>query len=272
MSRLSIVIPVYNEGANFAKLWKELTQSLRADFVAYVVYDFDEDNTLPVLGEIGSGGEVRLRAVKNQRGRGVVGAIMTGFDVVPDGPVLVIMADLSDDLEQVDRMLMLYDQGYDVVVGSRYMPGGRLIGGPFFKQLLSRLAGKSLFWLRGLPTHDATNAFKIYDRAMVRTFDVQSRGGFELNLELTVKAVLAGYQISEVPSSWRDRTEGQSRFRLLKWLPLYLHWYCYAFRRKARVLKSVRERRALEARSSSSQADGCPPAVHRENSGSRFGT
>ncbi|MBZ5570393.1 MAG: glycosyltransferase [Acidobacteriia bacterium] len=239
MSHLSIVIPVYNEGANFGKLWKELTHSLRADFVAYVVYDFDEDNTVPVVREIIGGGEVRLRAVKNQRGRGVVAAIMTGFDVVPDGPILVVMADLSDDLEQVDRMLALYSQGYHLVAGSRYMRGGRLIGGPFFKQLLSRLAGTSLFWLRGLPTHDATNAFKIYDRAMVRSFVVQSRGGFELNLELTVKAFLAGYRIAEVPSTWRDRTEGQSRFRLWKWLPLYLHWYFHAFRRKVPALSAV---------------------------------
>ncbi len=53
----------------------------------------------------------------------------------------MVMADLSDDLGQVDRMLSLYAQGYCVVVGSRYMKGGRLIGGPFFKQTLSRFGG-----------------------------------------------------------------------------------------------------------------------------------
>jgi dolichol-phosphate mannosyltransferase len=244
MSRLSLVIPVYNEGANFRSLWKEITASLHADFTACVVYDFDEDDTVPVVKEIIAGGETRLRAVKNRGGRGVVPAIMTGFDVVPDGPVLVVMADLSDDLAQVDRMLALYNQGYRVVVGSRYMRGGRLIGGPFFKQMLSRLAGTSLFWFRGLPTHDATNAFKIYDRDMVRSFTVESRGGFELNLELTVKAFLAGYSIAEVPATWRDRTSGQSRFRLWKWLPLYLRWYFYAFRRKSLAPKGSQQRPA----------------------------
>jgi len=230
---LSLVIPVYNEGANFRELWKEVSSLIKADFTACVVYDFDEDDTVPVVNEIVAAGETRLRAVKNQRGRGVVAAIMTGFDVVPDGPVLVVMADLSDDLAQVDRMLALYNQGYHVVVGSRYMRGGRLIGGPFVKQMLSRLTGLSLWFLRGLPTHDATNAFKIYDRAMVRSFTVESSGGFELNLELTVKAFLSGYRITEVPATWRDRTSGQSRFRFWKWLPLYLRWYLYAFRRKS---------------------------------------
>jgi dolichol-phosphate mannosyltransferase len=233
MNSLSIVVPVYNEGVNFHDLWKELSTSIRAEFIAYVVYDFDEDNTVPVVKEIIAAGESRLRIIKNQLGRGVVSAIMTGFDFVPDGPVLVVMADLSDDLAQVDRMLALYAQGYHVVVGSRYMKGGRLIGGPFLKQLLSRLAGTSLCLLRGLPTHDATNAFKIYDRAMVKSFKVESRGGFELNLELTVKAFLAGYRIAEVPSTWRDRTSGQSRFRLWEWLPHYIRWYFYAFRRKS---------------------------------------
>src|SRR5215469_2263188 len=240
MSRLSIIIPVYNEGANFRNLWKEMVTSLSADFTAYVVYDFDEDDTVPVVRAIVDEGESRLKAVKNQRGRGVVPAIRTGFDAVPDGPVLVVMADLSDDLAQVDRMLALYDQGYQLVVGSRYMKGGRLIGGPFFKQLLSRWAGTSLNWFRRLPTHDATNAFKIYDRAMVRSFAIESRGGFELNLELTVKAFLGGHRITEVPSTWRDRTSGESRFRLWKWLPLYLHWYFYAFRPRSTPVTQAR--------------------------------
>ncbi len=243
---LSILVPVYNEGANFCALWKELSTLVKADFTAHVIYDFDQDNTVPVVQEIVATGERRLRAVKNQRGRGVVSAIMTGFDVVPDGPVLVVMADLSDDLAQVERMLALYEQGYHIVVGSRYMKGGRLVGGPFFKQMLSRLAGTSLYFLRRLPTHDATNAFKIYDRAMVRSFTVESQGGFELNLELTVKAFLSGYRITEVPSTWHDRTSGQSRFRLWKWLPLYLRWYFYAFRRK--TLRNDRdESRVLQA-------------------------
>jgi len=61
------------------------------------------------------------------------------------------------------------------------------------KQGLSSLAGVSLFWLRGWPTHDATNAFKIYDQEMLKSFNIESTGGFELNLELTVKPFWAGY-------------------------------------------------------------------------------
>jgi dolichol-phosphate mannosyltransferase len=82
MNSLSIVIPVYNEGANFQGLWKELSGLIKAAFVAYVIYDFDQDDTVPVVNEIIAAGESRLRTAKNHRGRGVVSAIMTGFDIV----------------------------------------------------------------------------------------------------------------------------------------------------------------------------------------------
>jgi len=91
-----------------------------------------------------------------------------------------------------------------------------------------------LCWLRGMPTHDATNAFKIYDRAMLDAIHIESKGGFELSLEITVKAFLAGYTISETPSTWRDRTAGTSHFKLWKWLPHYLKWYFMAFQPKSR--------------------------------------
>ena len=134
---LTVVIPVYNEGANFPALWSEITASFDFPFNALVSYDFDEDDTLPVARQLLAEGETRLRLVKNGYGRGVVGAIRSGFDNAPPGPVLVVMADLSDDLRQVPAMLEHYRQGSHLVVGSRYMKGGRLIGGPWFKQLLN---------------------------------------------------------------------------------------------------------------------------------------
>lgn len=236
---LTIVIPVYNEGANFRALWAELSDGIKTPFTALVVYDFDADNTVPVAQEIIAAGETRIKLVKNAYGRGVTNAIKTGLEAVDSGPVLVTMADLSDELTTVDRMYQLYLQGYDLVCGSRYMPGGRLIGGPFLKQLMSRTSGLTLHWFRGLPTHDATNSFKLYDAQMVRALKVDSVAGFELGLELTVKAFLNGYRIAEIPSVWRDRTAGTSRFRVMHWLPHYLKWYFYAFRPKRRTPRNV---------------------------------
>ena len=231
-TELTLVIPVYNEGANFPALWNAVTSHIRSRFTAFVVYDFDEDNTVPVLRQIISAGETRLVPVKNNVGRGVIGAIRTGFNHVQSGPVLVIMADLSDDLAQVDQMVDYYRKGYQVVVASRYMPGGRLLDAPPLKGAMSRVAGLTLHWFRGIPTRDATNAFKLYDSKILKCMTIESKAGFELSLEITVKAFLAGYRIVELPTTWRGRTQGESRFKIWAWLPQYLKWYFHAFRPK----------------------------------------
>src|SRR6185437_14520707 len=128
MEPLTIIIPVYNEGVNFPALWENLRRQVRSEFVAFVVYDFPEDDTVPVVKQLLARGEVRLRLIQNNVRPGVVGAILTGFRQVQHGPVLVVMADLSDDLSRVDDMLALYHQGHKLVAGSRYMKGGGLEG------------------------------------------------------------------------------------------------------------------------------------------------
>jgi hypothetical protein len=114
------------------------------------------------------------------------------------------------------------------------MRGGHQIGGPRLKRLMSRTAGLTLHWFAGVPIHDPTNNFKLYSRRFLDSVTIESTAGFELALELSVKATLAGRRLAEVPTTWRDRTAGQSSFRLRKWLPHYLHWYRVAFAARLR--------------------------------------
>jgi dolichol-phosphate mannosyltransferase len=223
------VIPVYNEGENFPQLRSAL-DSIRCPFEALVVYDFDADNTVPAVRAAIQEGDARFRLVKNSVKPGVLGALESGFQSITEGPILVVMGDLSDDLTKVDDMVALYDRGAHLVAASRYMSGGKVIGGPLLKRNLSKWAGLTLHWLRGLPTCDATNSFKLYGAKMLNALKLKSSGGFEISLEITVKAFLAGYKIAEVPTTWRDRTHGLPRFRLWHWLPRYLRWYFHAFR------------------------------------------
>jgi len=129
------------------------------------------------------------------------------------------MADLSDDLSKVDEMFEKINKGFDIVCGSRYMKGGEQKGGPWFKKLLSRTAGVSLHFFTGLPTHDVTNSFKMYTKKVLNGIKIESHGGFEIGMEIVIKAFQKGYNITEVPSSWRDRKKGKTRFRFWKWLP-----------------------------------------------------
>jgi hypothetical protein len=150
--------------------------------------------------------------------------------------VLISMADGSDEPAIIDAMVALARDGADVVAASRYMAGGHQVGGPRLKGLMSRTAGLTLHWFAGIPTHDPTNNFKLYSRRFLDAVTIESTAGFELALELTVKATLQGRRIAEVPTTWRDRAAGKSNFRLRQWLPHYLHWYRVAMiRRRGRA-------------------------------------
>ncbi len=231
---LTIVCPVYHEQDNIERLLDEVRATIRTPHTTLVVYDKDDDPTVPVVERL-LPRHPDVRLLRNDIGRGVLNAIRKGFQAVPeDGAALVVMADLSDDLAKVDRMYELIEAGYDLVCGSRYMRGGKQLGGPAFKGFLSRLAGVSLHALAGLPTRDATNAFRMYRASVLRAIPIESKGGFELSLEITVKACRKGFKVGEVPSIWRDRTAGESRFKLWSWLPSYLKWYLLAFRARER--------------------------------------
>ena len=155
-----------------------------------------------------------------------------GFNSIKSGPVLVVMADLSDDLTIVDKMYEEYLGGAQVVCGSRYMKGGKQIGGPLLKRVLSRIAGTSLYYIRRVPTHDATNNYRLYDKKLLDQIVIESTGGFEVAMEITAKAFIMGARIVEIPTVWRDREAGKSNFKLWKWLPSYLRWYFYALQPK----------------------------------------
>lgn len=222
---LNIVIPVYNEGGNIIKLFDQISKEIHTPVELIIVYDFDEDNTVLVVKQNVNKYKFAIRLEKNLYGKGALNAIKTGLFKSTHDVILVIMADLSDSLEIVDKMYCKIQEGYDVVCGSRYMKGGKQIGGPLLKKTFSRIAGVSLHYLIGIPTHDITNSFKMYTKKLIDSVRIESDGGFEISMELTVKAYLNGFKITEIPSYWYDRTDGQSNFKMWKWLPQYLKWY-----------------------------------------------
>jgi dolichol-phosphate mannosyltransferase len=230
---LSIVLPVFNEGEAIEPVIRALVRDIRTPHEILVVYDFDEDPTVPVIERLAAVFPA-VRGHRNELGRGVLNAMKAGIAASTGPYVLVTMADGSDEPRIVDSMVVLARDGADVVAASRYMPGGRQIGGPRLKGLLSRVAGLTLHHVGGVGTHDSTNNFKLYAKRFLDDVTIESRAGFELALELTVKATLAGKRVAEVPTTWRDRTSGSSNFRLRQWLPHYLRWYLLAMRIRPR--------------------------------------
>ena len=228
---LTIVLPVFNEGENIAGVLGGLAREVRTSHEVLVVYDFAEDTTLPPVRALAM---PTVRLVRNEIGRGVLNAMRAGIAAARAPLVLISMADGSDDPAVIDAMVQRARDGADVVAASRYMRGGRQEGGPLLKTLLSRAAGLSLHHIAGLPVHDATSNFRLYRRSLLERIPIESRAGFELALELTVKAHLQGARLAEVPTVWRDRTAGTSKFQLRAWLPGYLRWYVRALAGRVR--------------------------------------
>jgi glycosyltransferase involved in cell wall biosynthesis len=227
---LTVVVPVYNEGENVVPTLRGVVESTRTrPLEVLVVYDFDADTTVPVVKRL-QAEHPELSLHRNDVGRGVVNALKSGLAAAAAPFVLVTMGDGSDDPGDIDAMYALAHGGADVVAGSRYVSGGHQVGGPLLKRTMSRVAGLSLHWLGGLPIHDATSNYRLYSKRLLQRVTIESTGGFELGLELTVKAYALGMRVAEVPTTWRDRTAGQSRFQLWRWLPRYLRWYWVGIR------------------------------------------
>jgi glycosyltransferase involved in cell wall biosynthesis len=224
MKTLAIVIPVYNEGQHILETIRQIIDKVHGDYKAYFIYDMEEDTSVPHIKSVN---DPRIVLMRNKYGRGVLNAIKTGLEETKEDNVIVFMADLSEDPKFINDMVAKASDGFDIVCGSRYMKGGAQIGAPRFKSFLSRMAGISLNLLTGIPTHDISDSFKLYSRKVLNNIKIESVGGFEIGMEIVVKAYLKGYSITEIPVVWRDRTEGRSNFKLMQWLPRYLHWYFY---------------------------------------------
>lgn len=224
----SIVIPAYNEGEAIVPILDALFATVMTPCEVLVVYDSPDDTTAPVAAKYARG-EPRLRPTLNTYGRGPACAIRFGMDASVAPVIVVTMADGSDDPADIDRLVELVNDGGGIAAASRYMRGGHQLGGPVLKGLMSRIAGVSLYWLAQVGTHDATSSYKAYSTEFLRLAGVESTSGFELAIELVAKARRMRMPVAEIPTTWRDRTAGESNFRVMAWLPKYLRWYFYAF-------------------------------------------
>lgn len=227
MTSLDIIVPVYNEGENIGDTLDAFKRYIQTPFRLLIVYDFDEDNTLPAVQRAGDMG-FEIQLVKNED-EGVHSAIMTGFGKVEAPAALVFPADEAYNAPIVDAMYAKFKEGNDVVVASRFMKGGEMRGGPFLKSILVRLASYMLKHLAGLPVRDATYGLRLLSKKILDTVEIESSLGWTYAIELLVKCDRLRWDIGEVPARWLRREKGKSRFNLKKWLPRYTRWFLYAF-------------------------------------------
>ncbi|MET0539181.1 MAG: glycosyltransferase [Xanthobacteraceae bacterium] len=228
-AELDIVIPVFNEGSNIVCTLAALASSLRTTARVLICYDDPDDDTLPAILENAQAyAGLAVELVRNP-GRGAHAAVLAGFAASSAPYVMMYPADDDYNAGKLDGMVARARAGCDIVCASRFMPGGSMIGYPPLKAVLVRAANFTLRHLARLPTTDASNGFRLFSRRVIERIQIESHEGFCYSIELLVKAHRLGWKVADVPVSWFERRHGQSRFRVLKWLPAYLRWYVYAF-------------------------------------------
>jgi len=223
---VSIIIPAYQEAETIEKTLKVLDCLVNVSHEVVIVYDSDDDPTVPVVkGLQQSIGTLVLQ--KNLYGSGVVNAIKTGFKVTETPIVCIYTADFADQPDAIDMMHQKIRQGFDIVSGSRYIPGGRKYGGPWLQTKFSRIGNWLFRALTNFPLTDVTYSFKMYRREVIDFLTIEYDAGWVISLEICLKAYLNGFKFAEIPAVWIARQQGESKFSLGKWLPVYLRLFFY---------------------------------------------
>ena len=222
---LDIIIPVYNEAENISAILEQFKLHIKTNYRILICYDFDEDNTLPVIKKYQD--QFNIKLIKNAS-IGSLAAIVTGFKQSVAPYILVYPADDFINTKIIDHMVMLAQNGADIVCPSRFMPNGKMENAPFVKALLLRCGNFFLHYFIKIGTHDASNGFRLFSRKVLEHFTIESKKGFTYSIELLVKAHRSNFSIQEIPSIWIERTKGNSRFKVFSWLPTYIRWVLYA--------------------------------------------
>ena len=224
-NELDILIPVFNESEIIIRTIKNISSTVKSDYRILICYDYEEDLTLKIIKE-NFPNNTKIILVKNFSS-GFNTAIISGFQNSYARAVIIFMADDHINHNLINLCYEKFVEGYDVVCPSRFIKNGKMIGNPFLKGVLTRLVSFFLFNFASFPIKDSTNSFRLFSKKLIDNIQIESKKGFTLSLELTAKAHRLGYKITEVPTIWKERNKGKSRFKLFSFIPPYLKWFFY---------------------------------------------
>lgn len=226
MNKLDIIIPVYNEDDNIIRLLKALENEILCNFRILICYDSDDDKTLKQIKN-NKVIDKELLFIKNPK-QGPNSAIIQGINASQAEIILVYMADDFENIKIINNMIKLIEQGNDLVIPSRFIRGGEMIGGKKIKKKITIIGSYLIYYVAGIPYKDCTNAFKMFSKNLKEKINLDSTAGFTYALELTAKAYFLKLKITEIPSIWIETKNRKSSFKVFRWLPYYIYWLIYS--------------------------------------------
>lgn len=218
---ISVVIPAHNEGSNLGKLVAAVDGALgkiSKDYQIVVVNDNSTDDSEAVLEKLRKDYK-SLKPVQRRGKKGVGNTLREGFKNCDHDIVISMDGDFSHRPKDIPVLYNKLMEGYDVVVGSRYIEGGSM-DNKLSRFMISK--GFAIFAnVLGLPIHDATSGFRAHRKKVLDTLNLESIG-FEIHAEIPMKAKKMGYKVSEAPIVYEKRAGGASNLSYLEQGPGYV--------------------------------------------------
>ena len=223
--KLDIIIPVYNEDENIVQLLKTLEDEVVCNFRVLICYDSESDKTLKyVKNRNVINKEILL--IRNPK-QGPNSAIIEGIKSSIAEIILIYMADDFENIKLINKMIDLIERGNDLVIPSRFISGGKMLGAKKIKKWITLIGSYLIYHLAKIPFKDCTNAFKMFSKSLKSKIKFESTIGFTFALELTAKSYFLKLKIIEIPQIWKEAENRKSNFKVFKWLPYYVYWLLY---------------------------------------------
>jgi dolichol-phosphate mannosyltransferase len=242
--RTLIVVPTHNEADNIGELLDALDRYVPDEDIL-VIDDASSDDTRSIV-RARAAADPRITLVEREEKRGLGDAYVYAFKLAladDYDAVVEIDADLSHDPAVLPTMLDLARRDISLVIGSRYIPGGSVVGWPRRRTWLSRWGNRYAAIALGLAINDATAGYRVYRADTLRRIDLDGirAEGYGFQIEMTYRAVAAGCSIVEVPITFRDRVAGASKMsgNIVREAFLLVTWWAISdavtFRRRRRA-------------------------------------
>ena len=226
---LSIIVPVRNESENLDEVFNYFTQNLKkVDYEVLIINDFSEDDTFEKAKKLSEKNN-KFKVFENKK-KGLGGAINLGIIESKAEFVSIMMADRYDDINDLIKYHdIISSEGYDAILGSRFMKNSKVLNYPLQKLILNRIFNsfvRIIFWNK---YNDYTNAFKIYRRNVLLEIMPLISESFNIFLEIPLKIISRNYKYKVISINWMGRIKGKSKFKIKELRSKYLFTLIYCF-------------------------------------------
>jgi dolichol-phosphate mannosyltransferase len=209
-----VILPTYNEAENLERIVRAVLHQLSDSGRVLVVDDNSPDGTGEIADRLASA-EDSISVLHRDQKEGLGPAYLAGFHVALDGGAQRIVemdADFSHDPSYLPKLIDAADH-FDLVIGSRYVPGGGVTDWGPMRRFISRGGSTYARFALGLPIHDLTGGFKCFRREVLEAINLDTieARGYAFQVETTYRAIRAGFRVAEIPIVFRDRVDGTSK-------------------------------------------------------------